>query len=138
MTDRPSWIYRQSAVIPLVREDNAVLVVLITSMKGKRWVIPKGIVEADLSPAESAAKEAIEEAGVRGRVVEPSVGAYQYDKWGGTCTVTVFVMEVEELLDVWDEMDFRRRETVSVEEAANRVNEEDLKEIIRNLHLVAG
>jgi phosphohistidine phosphatase len=64
----PDWIYRQSAVIAYRRRPRGVEVLLITSRKGTRWVLPKGVVEPGLSPATSAAKEALEEAGVRGTV----------------------------------------------------------------------
>ena len=108
-------------------------VLLITSRSGKRWVIPKGVVEPNLSPAESAAKEAWEEAGVRGSVRPESVGSYQYQKWGGTCTVEVFVLDVELPADTWPEQEQRQRRWFDVNEAAGTVREEDLAAMIRAL-----
>jgi len=129
----PSWFYRQSAVIPLRLHAGAVDVLLITSRSGKRWVVPKGVVEPGMSPAESAANEAWEEAGIRGRLGTGSLGSYQYQKWGGTCTVEVFVLEVERLEDTWPEQDMRQRRWVSADEAAELVREEDLAAMIRAL-----
>ena len=57
---------------------------LVTSRKGTRRVLPKGVVEPDLSPAASAAKEALEEAGICGPIDHEPLGTYQYRKWGGT------------------------------------------------------
>ena len=68
MRTRPDHYYRQSAVIPYRLREGRVEILLITSRKGKRWVVPKGILEPELTPAESAAKEAREEAGVSGRI----------------------------------------------------------------------
>ncbi len=46
-----SW-YRQSGVIAVRVKDKAPQVLLVTSNGGKRWVIPKGIVEKGYSPGE--------------------------------------------------------------------------------------
>ena len=126
---RPDGYYDQSAVLPYRRREGRLELLLVTSRKRKRWVLPKGIVEPDLSPAESAAQEALEEAGIRGRVAAEPVGRYEYRKWGGTCTVEVFTMEVESVLERWPE-EFRDREWLSPEEAAGRVREPELRELI--------
>lgn len=107
-------------------------ILLITSRKGKRWIIPKGIVEPNLTAAESAAKEALEESGVRGRVAPEPVGSYQYQKWGGTCTVDVFPMEVESSEPTWEE-DFRKREWLPLDKAIARIREKTLRKILSNL-----
>ena len=133
MQVRPPWFYNQSAAIPLRFRDGAADVLLVTSRSGKRWVIPKGIIEPDLSAAASAAKEAWEEAGVRGSVRPGSVGAYRYQKWGGTCTVEVFVLDVERLEDAWPEQALRRRCWFGIDRAAGLVREEDLAKMIRAL-----
>ncbi len=103
---------------------------MITSRKRRRWVIPKGVKEPDLSLPDSAAKEALEEAGIKGRVWDIAVGTYQYEKWGDTCTVEVFAMEVKTLLDEWMES-FREREWVALPTAVERATEEELKRILQ-------
>jgi len=125
----PEWMYRQSAVIPYRRGPSGLEVLLVTSRKGTRWVLPKGVVEPDLSPAASAAKEALEEAGVRGPVDDEPLGIYQYRKWHGTCTVQVFAMAVEEVMADWPEAGMRRRAWLTVDDARQRVDEEDLRQI---------
>lgn len=124
--EHPDWLYRQSAVLPLYQGQ----VVLITTRKSGRWVIPKGVVELHLSPQESAREEAWEEAGLKGKVMDHLLGEYTYEKWGGTCHVKVYRMEVETLLDHWPEKGFRRRERVSPTEAVKRVYPPALAEII--------
>lgn len=126
---KPDGYYEQSAVIPYRLRDGRLEVLLITSRKRKRWVLPKGVREPDLSAAESAAKEALEEAGIGGRVSAEAVGRYAYRKWGGTCRVEVFAMEVESVLDRWAE-DFREREWLTPEEAARRVDEPALQRLL--------
>lgn len=129
----PSWYYTQSAILPYRRQGDGLEVLVITSRKGKRWVVPKGVVEPGMTAAASAAKEAAEEAGVEGRVIGQSLGTYCYDKWRGTCEVEVFPMEVTTELEQWPESTFRRREWVTLEEAAKRLNEEGLRAILRRL-----
>lgn len=131
--DDTDWIFNQSGVIPFRLEKGKIEILLITSRRRKRWVIPKGIIEPDLTPQESAQKEAYEEAGISGKIYEEAIGQYTYNKWGGTCTVKVFLLEAEEISNDWPECYFRTREWMSVEEAAKRVDEVKLKEIIRDL-----
>ena len=128
----PEYFYTQSAVIPYQERGGGVEVLMITSRKRKRWVMPKGVKEPDLSPQESAAKEALEEAGIQGAVSKVPIGTYQYDKWGGTCTVDVYAMQVKTVLDEWEES-FRDREWVSLNEAVRRVSEPELKRIVQLL-----
>ena len=72
MAGRFKEVFRQSGVIPVLDDR----LVLITSRKSDRWIIPKGYVEKGLSPAESAAKEAYEEAGLIGVVHHKAAGNY--------------------------------------------------------------
>lgn len=133
MAGVPPWFYDQSAVIPYRVKDGQPEILLITSRKRKRWGVPKGVIEPFLSPAESAAQEAWEEAGLVGRVSAEPVGSYRYPKWGGICTVQVFWMEVETVLEEWPEANLRQRRWMSPEMAARTVSEEKLAQLIRSL-----
>src|SRR5262245_66455856 len=53
---------------------------LITSRENRRWVIPKGWPKKGKSPQSSAAREAFEEAGVRGAVAKRAVASFSYEK----------------------------------------------------------
>ena len=130
-------VYPQSAVIPYRVQDGQLAVLVITASDAERWVLPKGLLEPGLSPAESAAQEALEEAGVRGQVSPASVGTYAYEKWGGVCRVEVFLLRVEEVLDQWQEMK-RIREWVSVAEAAARMREKELQRIVLRVPDLVG
>src|SRR5438128_5122849 len=79
---------RQAAAIPI--RDNQVC--LITSSNGKRWIIPKGLIDPGHTAGESALQEAWEEAGLVGILSPHPVGSYVYEKWGCTCHVTAFRM----------------------------------------------
>ncbi len=134
----PAWIYQQSAVIPYRWRGANLEILLITSRGGKRWVLPKGIVEPGLTAAGSAAKEAIEEAGVYGETAETTLGAYHYRKWGGTCDVEVYPMRVWTEMADWPESEIRRRRWLPLSKALDRIEDKRLRKIIARLPDVAS
>lgn len=114
-------------------------VLLVTSLNSKRWILPKGWVEAGLTPAENAAREAFEEAGVTGKVEARATGSYHYLKQkregsGMPCRVDVFALKVTKLHDEWPERGTRRMEWVTPEQAAARISEPGLRDILRDFH----
>lgn len=133
MVKYPDWIYRQSAVLPYRQCDDGLEVLLISSRKGKSWVLPKGIVEPGLTPPVSAAKEAEEEAGIKGEVWAQSLGRYKYEKWGGTCEVDVFPMQVTAEQEDWPEAAIRRRKWMPFKKAAQRIGRGKLSKLLRRL-----
>jgi phosphohistidine phosphatase len=130
--ERPAYYYDQSAVIPYRRRKGKPEILLIRSRSGRRWVLPKGIREPELSYAESAAKEAWEEAGARGRVGAKPLGKYRYTKWGADCRVKVFPLAVEDLADEWEES-YREREWLAPKAAAKRLQPVAVGKLVRKL-----
>lgn len=132
----PDWFFNQSAVIPFRIQNNELEILLITSIKKKHWIIPKGIIETNLRPQESAAKEAYEEAGISGHVYETSIGNYTYEKWGGICQVLVFPFRVDSIHETWPESNLRKRKWYTVNEAIKIVNKSALVNMIKSLEQV--
>jgi phosphohistidine phosphatase len=132
----PAWIYRQSALVPYRWDRDELHVLLITSRGGKRWVVPKGIVEPGMSPIASALKEAHEEAGVTGRAHDRLLGRYRQDKWGGTCDIAVYPLEVTDERDDWPEAQSRERRWFPVSDAARVAGRKGLRRIIERLREV--
>ncbi|MBI3929432.1 MAG: NUDIX hydrolase [Armatimonadetes bacterium] len=121
----------QAGVIAIRDGAEGLRVLLIPSRQVKdRWVIPKGHVEPELSPARAAELEAYEEAGVRGEVATAPLGSYRYQKRGQEHEVQVFLMRVEESLDCWPERTQRFRRWCTLEDAAERVEEVELKALL--------
>ena len=111
---------------------------LITSRETRRWVIPKGWLKKGKSPRYSAAREAFEEAGVVGAVAKRSVGSFSYEKRlknGGVvvCEVRVFPLEVRRQNKQWPEKRERVVKWLPASQAAEKVKEPMLGEIIRRL-----
>jgi 8-oxo-dGTP pyrophosphatase MutT (NUDIX family) len=112
-------------------------ILLVTSLNSKRWILPKGGLEPELSPAENAAREAFEEAGVTGKVSPHPIGAYHYlkekkDGGGMPCAVEVFALAVTKQLDDWPEKNARELAWVPVEQAAARLSEPGLRQILKD------
>lgn len=132
--DRPAYYYQQSGVIPYRWDNEQLQVLLVTKRDREKWGIPKGIIEPGLSAIESAAKEAMEEAGAIGEIYPDALGRYQQNKWGGTCDITVYPMSVTELADDthW-ESDKRLRQWFLVDAALRTLTKPELVAMIRAL-----
>ena len=83
-------------------------------------------------------QEAWEEAGVRGRAKPDAIGCYHYAKahdsgWAEPIEASVYPIKVETLADDFPECDQRTRRWVSPDEAANLVDEPELKDLLRSL-----
>jgi len=121
----------QASAIPYRRVDDRLEVCLITSLKKKRWMFPKGIIDPGETYAETALKEAYEEAGLHGRIEGEPLGTYEYFKWGTTLDVTVVVMHVLACDDDWPESELRQRRWVPADEAIEVLSREDLKSFLQ-------
>jgi 8-oxo-dGTP pyrophosphatase MutT (NUDIX family) len=128
MQIKADWLYRQSAAIPILDGK----VVLVTTRSGKEWTVPKGVIERAMTPWDSAAKEAHEEAGVLGTIEPVEIGRYSYAKWGGECMVQVYRLSVETLLEVWDEQQ-RTRTLFALAEVADLPMHPALSQLIHKV-----
>jgi 8-oxo-dGTP pyrophosphatase MutT (NUDIX family) len=112
-------------------------VMLVSSRETKRWVLPKGWPMKGRKPHAAAAQEALEEAGVEGKVGKTALGSYHYLKKmrnGAAilCSVDVFPLEVERQRKNWRERHERITRWFPLEQAAEAVREPELAKIIRN------
>ncbi len=123
--------FRQSSVVPYRIVDTAIEIMMITSIRRRRWIIPKGLVEPDMTPQDSAAKEAFEEAGIKGTVAQNPIGRYYYKKWANICRCDVYAMKVEIIHETWQEQEEREREWIEAKEAINRLRHKQLKVIVK-------
>lgn len=127
---------QQYAALPWRRlEDGGVEVLLITSRETRRWVIPKGWPIKGLKSPQSAAREALEEAGVEGQPGKSKLGVYHYDKKLRSgrvqkVRVAVYGLEVTRERETWKEKDQRDKLWTSPAEAAELVEEPELKALV--------
>jgi uncharacterized protein Yka (UPF0111/DUF47 family)/8-oxo-dGTP pyrophosphatase MutT (NUDIX family) len=117
--------------------DSQIQVMLITSRGTGRWVIPKGNGMAGQAANAAAGIEAEEEAGVRGLVCPVALGSYRYRKLRNSgaslmVDVEVFPLAVTHEMTTWKEQAERERRWFSLADAANAVEEPDLRDLIRS------
>ena len=131
---RLEFNFNQSGVIPY-RVNNGVLeILLITTVKKKKWIIPKGYVEFNLSPFESAKKEAFEEAGIIGSNETYELGTIELKKGNGITHMKIFSMEVTKVLDDYPEKELRKRKWFDSKEASTKVTIPEIPEMIAALN----
>lgn len=128
----------QVAALPLKIDDTGTARMLVLTSRGRgHWIIPKGWPMKGCTPAETAAREALEEAGLVGRPTKTPIGTYSYFKRRlahlNVCQVDVYLLKVEKQLSKWREKGQREARWVTFEEAASLIQEPGLVAIIRNL-----
>lgn len=128
----------QVAALPYrVGSEGHVEVLLVTSRETGRWLIPKGGIMKGKKPWEAAAQEALEEAGVEGKVAQEPLGRYTYWKRKSDhfvlYKVDVYSLEVRKQLKRWPEKGQRELQWFRVDAASERVLEPALAELIRRL-----
>ena len=123
----------QSGVIPYRIQDGKLEVMIVTTSSHKSWTIPKGNIAKGMTASESAAKEAYEEAGIRGEIVRPNIGFYNYEKHSKKFKVKVFLLEVTEILAEWPEYLSRKRRWSSIRKAHKKVGHIQLKDMLVHL-----
>jgi 8-oxo-dGTP pyrophosphatase MutT (NUDIX family) len=132
----------QYGALPYRLDDDAsVEVLLVTSRETKRWIIPKGWPIKGLKPSKAAAREAYEEAGVRGRIAGRAFGHYVYEKrledsvTAVPCQVEVFPLLVKRQSKDWPESKQRTARWFPAAEAAALVNNDQLHNLIQEFEV---
>lgn len=117
---------------------NKVEICLITSRTRKRWIVPKGWPMHKQTPAEAAATEAYEEAGLSGEALDLCLGVFTYSsphKLNNAPIVTmVYPVHVRNTHSDWPEKHQRRRKWFSQRKAAKKLSEPELKHIVANFN----
>ncbi|KAI8050238.1 NUDIX hydrolase domain-like protein [Syncephalis plumigaleata] len=127
-----------SVCIPIDLNTKQVLLVSSRSSPD-RWILPKGGWESDETKQRSAEREAWEEAGVVGEIVN-EIGVWNTfskkkpDK--AKAQFTVFEMKVTKSHDTWPEQSFRKRQWFDLEEAQKVVKHAWMVEAIQRCSIV--
>jgi 8-oxo-dGTP pyrophosphatase MutT (NUDIX family) len=128
----------QSGVLAYRRDEaGQAWVCLVTSRRARRWTIPKGSLKPHLTPAENAANEAREEAGVVGRVAAEAAGVFtarkRLRKGAAEIEVWVYLLRVTRILKRWPEQDERDVRWVPSHEARQLLREPLLRQLCTEL-----
>jgi 8-oxo-dGTP pyrophosphatase MutT (NUDIX family) len=112
-----------------------VQVLLVTSRRRKRWIVPKGWPMEGRTPADCALTEAWEEAGVQGTASDACIGVYSYARLREgeetiPCLALLYPVKVKALKKKFPEVRDRRRKWVSRKKAAKMVPHRELAKLI--------
>lgn len=134
---RRRTVLDQVAALPWRAGRSGIEILLISSRRTKRLIIPKGWRIRRRSAREAAAIEAMEEAGVAGRIRRKPLGEYRYTKVFDDCSlpvrVRVFPLQVESQLPDWKEARERQRLWLPRSDACAAVAEAELSRLFAQL-----
>lgn len=137
MLRRPSLF--QVAALCYRKTPSGPEILMITSRDTGRWILPKGWPKKGFDAGGTVLEEAWEEAGVKPSGGPPQrIGHYRYYKRlkGGlpvTTDVDVYAIEIDKLYDRYPEVAERQRRWMTPQQAAEAVDEPDLKDLLRAL-----
>jgi 8-oxo-dGTP pyrophosphatase MutT (NUDIX family) len=127
----------QYAALPHRLVGRQVEVLLVTSRRTRRWIIPKGWPMNGKTAPQAAALEAVEEAGVVGMIADRPIGSYRYLKRlknsdeTMAIQVIVFPFLVEASVEAFKEEGQRTARWFGYRQAAGLVAEPALRRLIR-------
>lgn len=118
---------------------NSFEVLMISSPSRDDLVFPKGGWENDETVFQAACREALEEAGIRGKINEEELGQWVFRSKSsenscsekGACRGHMFALEVTEVLDCWPEQASHDRRWVTVMEAFELCRYDWMREALR-------
>ena len=128
---------KQVAALPYAVVDDRVTFLLVTSRRTGRWIYPKGSLIAGMTPWETAAQEALEEAGVEGVVESRPIGTYRTIKKSGLARrvveVELYPLRVTRQHERWPERGSRHRHWVLIREARRLLDDPTLGDLTLKL-----
>lgn len=125
---------RQSGALPYTILNDRIVFLLVTSRRTGRWIFPKGSISSGMTPWDSAAKEAMEEAGVTGEIGTTAIGSYYNLDKGVPIDIDLYPLRVEQQMDQWDEMDQRLRHWALLSETKRLLADRSLSRLAEALH----
>jgi NTP pyrophosphohydrolases including oxidative damage repair enzymes len=128
---------RQVAAVALRDGETGPEILLVTSRRRSRWIVPKGWIEDGEDGVEAARREAWEEAGIRTKSPpEGPVGSYTYIKTYAKrpdveCEVRIYLLRNVREKSSWPESKKRERRWVTVDDALRMLDEPALRDALR-------
>lgn len=134
---RKNDVRTQFAALCYRIKDGKVQILMVTTRRTGRWIIPKGWPMTGETPGDAAATEAWEEAGVKGKVATSPIGLFSYQKFYDStpdlpCVVVVYPLHVSTVSKSYPEASERKRKWVSRKRAAKMVREVELARILKD------
>ena len=123
------------AALPFRRSHGQWEVLLVTSRRSGRWIVPKGRPIKGCTAARTAKIEAFEEAGVSGAISRRSIGVFEMkSRFARPRTkasrIEVFPLAVSRQHESWQEESLRSRRWMTIGQAMKTVHPEGLCDLL--------
>jgi len=128
---------RQAGALPYALVDGRMAFLLVTSRRSGKWIFPKGAIEPGYTAWDSAATEALEEAGVSGEIEQVPVGSYRASIGNDGVTlvdVDLYPLLVTQQHEHWREDQQRLRHWVTLSDARRLLADRSLGRLAARLH----
>jgi 8-oxo-dGTP pyrophosphatase MutT (NUDIX family) len=116
------------------RQNGSSLEFLLINTSAGRWTFPKGHVNDGLSPMAAAEREALEEAGVIGRIESRHFASYLHNRRSGELLIRAFLMEVHRVSPPMES--YRTPRWVNFKQAKRMLARERAPKYTREIHRV--
>ncbi|GGG17880.1 DNA mismatch repair protein MutT [Rhizobium wenxiniae] len=135
ISSEPSVIEQAGALCFRITADGTKEMLLVGSRRNGRWGLPKGHMDPGETSHAAAAREAFEEAGIRGTISEAIVGSFLYSKDSSPSRYRVIVHElsVTSVEDSYPETGLRAREWFSLEQAREIAGHDGLRTLLSSI-----
>ncbi len=128
-----------AAICWRLSQQGQIEILLISSLGSGRWILPKGHLQKRELSFRAAQREALEEAGISGKIRKKPVGYYRYKKDGrNELTVAIHLLKVFSDNEIHPEFGQRRKVWVAPNDASVLVDEPELKKILGSLEILSA
>jgi len=123
-------------VIPFDLKEEAIALLFVTSQTRGRWILPKGKIKPGESHVDACAREAFEEAGIRGQVLQDFpmttvIGRQISTNKIEQIPVTYYPFFVDKQKNKWPEGDSRERHWALLGDAHKIIFRKDFKRLLK-------
>jgi ADP-ribose pyrophosphatase YjhB (NUDIX family) len=128
----------QVAALPYIELGSRIDILLVTSRRRGRWILPRGWPVEGKPFASASAREARQEAGAVGEISQVSIGDYSYNKrmeqgYRVPCRVYVYPLRVTHQCLDWREKAERNQRWSDITTASAIVRQQGLADFLRDL-----
>jgi len=116
-------------VVPYRKKADGTVEVLVVTTDNDNWVLPKGNLIKRIGRKKTALREAFEEAGAVGEIVDTNGTIYK----GKDETLHLYPMHVSKLLPRWPEESRRKRKWVKAKKARRMLKRKSMQKAVKAL-----
>ena len=124
-------------VIPFDTRESNIAILFVTSQTRARWILPKGKSYPEENHIDTCRREAFQEAGIRGTVIENFPITAVITKQTLQIPVTYYPMLVTKQVDDWPEKSKRQRHWALLRDAPKVAYKEDLLRVTQQFNTLA-